>query len=299
VGQRLAAGRGVTVTRSRRRPTAGRYPVDAGTAEILGDADRPGCWMLLVEDTPQSHVDLDDPTYLDFEYVRRIGHAIDLAARPGQPLDVVHLGAGALTLARYVAATRPGSRQRAYDIDEALIELVRSELPLGRQTRVRVRAGDAREGLATLPAGSADVVVSDVFHGARTPAALTSREFFLDAARVLRPSGVCAVNIGDGPPLAFSRSLVATVRSVFAQVCVMGDPAVLRERRYGNVVCLGSAGGLAVNELTRRCAGDPAPGRVVAGPDLNRFVGQARVIVDASAVESPAPPAGLFAKPPR
>lgn len=288
------------MTRSRqRRPVPGLHPVDAGTAEILGDADRAGCWVLLVEGTPQSHVDLDDPTYLDFEYVRRIGHAIDLAAPPGQPLDVVHLGAGALTLARYVAVTRPGSRQRAFDSDQGLIELVRRELPLGRAARVTVRAADAREGVATLAPGSADVVVSDVFRGARTPAALTSREFFTDVARVVRATGVCAVNLGDGPPLTFSRSLVATVGSVFAHVCLLGDPAVLRERRYGNLVCLGSPSPLPLAGLVRRCAGDPAAARVVAGPDLDRFLGRARVIDDAGAVDSPAPPAGLFAKPAR
>ena len=67
--------------------------------------------MLLIDGVPQSHVDLDDPGYLEFEYVRRLGHVIDLAAPAGQPLRVLHLGAGALTLARYVAATRPASRQ--------------------------------------------------------------------------------------------------------------------------------------------------------------------------------------------
>ncbi|MBA2389360.1 MAG: fused MFS/spermidine synthase, partial [Geodermatophilaceae bacterium] len=204
-----------------------------------------------------------------------------------------------LTLARYVAQTRPGSRQRAFDSDVALIDLVRRELPLRRTARVTVRPADAREGLATLAPGSADVVVSDVFRGARTPAALTSREFFTDVARVLRPGGVCAVNLGDGPPLTFSRSLTATVGAVFAHVCLMGDPAVLRERRYGNLVCLGSARPLPLPALTRRTAGDPAPARVVAGPDLDRFVGRARVIDDTEAVDSPAPPAGLFDKPPR
>lgn len=253
--------------------------------------------MLLVDGTPQSHVDLDHPTYLDFEYIRRIGHAIDLAGSTGVPLDVVHLGAGALTLARYVAATRPGSRQRAYDVDNALVELIRRELPLGRTARVTVRVVDARLGVATLAADAADVVVSDVFRGARTPAALTSREFFLDVARVLRPSGVCAVNVGDGPPLTFTRSLAATLGSVFAHSCLVGDPAVLRERRYGNVVCLGSAN--PVDRLIRRCAADPAPGRVVSGRELERFVGRARVILDATAVDSPSPPAGLFGKPPR
>src|SRR4051794_27688895 len=138
----------------------GPTPVLGGTAELLGDADRDGAWMLLVNGTPQSHVDLDDPTHLEFEYVRRIGHVLDLAAPPhwgfgsvrrtgpvlalaargGRPLDVVHLGGGALTLPRYVAVTRPGSRQRVAEIDQPLTELVRAHLPLPRTARIRVRA---------------------------------------------------------------------------------------------------------------------------------------------------------------
>src|SRR5215210_8325350 len=112
-------------------PTA----VTGGTAELLADADRDGSWMLLVNGTPQSHVDLDDPTHLEFEYVRRMGHAIDLAATDGEPIDVLHLGGGALTLPRYVAVTRAGSRQRVVEVDAPLTDLVRTHLPLPRGAR--------------------------------------------------------------------------------------------------------------------------------------------------------------------
>ena len=125
-----------------------------GHVELLRDADRPGAWMLLIDGVPQSHVDLDDPAYLDFEYVRRLGHVIDTAAPAAQPLRVLHLGAGALTLARYVAATRPGSAQLAVEIDAELVDLIRLRLPLGRPRPVRIRVGDARAVLERLPAGS-------------------------------------------------------------------------------------------------------------------------------------------------
>ena len=117
--------------------------------ELLRDADRRAAWMLLIDGVPQSHVDLDDPGYLDFEYVRRIGHVIDEAAPAGQPLRVLHLGAGALTLARYVASTRPGSPQLAVEVDAALVDLIRLRLP-PRNPRLRVRVGDARAELERL-----------------------------------------------------------------------------------------------------------------------------------------------------
>lgn len=60
-------------------------PVDTGRAELVPDADRPRSWTLLLDDAPQSHVDLADPTHLEFEYVRRLGAALDLIAPPGAP----------------------------------------------------------------------------------------------------------------------------------------------------------------------------------------------------------------------
>jgi spermidine synthase len=274
----------------------GPTPVLGGSAELLGDADRDGSWMLLVNGTPQSHVDLDDPAHLEFEYVRRMGHVLDLAAPDGAPLDVVHLGGGALTLPRYVAVTRPGSRQRVAEIDEPLTELVRALLPLPRNARIRVRAADAREAVAALHPASADVVVSDVFAGARTPAHLTTVEYAREIHRVLRPGGALAANVADGPPLAFARAQAATLRAVFAEVCLIAEPGTLRGRRFGNLVAVASDAPLPIAALVRRCAADPMPARVVAGADLDRFVGDARPIPDAEARPSPEPPPDVFSR---
>jgi len=280
-----------------------RQQVDAGVAELVGDRTRPRAWTLLVDGTPQSHVDLDDPQYLEFEYMRRLGHLVDLAAPAGEPLRVLHLGGGALTLARYVAATRPGSSQLAVESDGALVELVRRRLPLrqpGRRTsrttagRVRIRAADARDVLEEVPAGSFDVVIADLFAGARTPAHLASAEFDAAAARALAPSGVYAANVGDGPPLAHARARVAAVCAAFPSACLIADAAVLRGRRFGNLVLAGAQHGLPVAGLARRAAADPFPGRLVHGSDLDRFAAGARPITDAEPQSSPAPPPAIF-----
>jgi spermidine synthase len=265
-----------------------------GRAELLRDADRRAAWILLVDGVPQSHVDLDDPGYLDFEYVRRLGHVIDTSAPQGQPLRVLHLGAGALTLARYVAATRPGSSQLAVEVDAALVDLVRLRLPL-RRVRVRVRVGDARAVLERLRAGSYDAVIADVFAGGRTPAHLTSVEFAAAARRVLTAEGVFAANVADGAPLAHARAQVATVRAVFPQVALVADAGVLRGRRFGNLVLVASPEPLPVGRLTRLAAGDPMPGRVLYGEELTRFAAGAKPVSDANARPSPAPPADAFA----
>jgi spermidine synthase len=265
-------------------------------AELVRELDRPSAWTLLIDGVPHSHVDLDDPEYLEFEYVRRLGHIIDTA--PPGPLRVLHLGAGALTLARYVAASRPGSGQLAVDNDAALIDLVRAQLPLprGHRGRIRVRTGDARAELSTLSPAAFDLVIVDVFAGSRTPPSLTSAEFVAQAARTLREHGVLAINVADGPPLRHVRAQIATVRSVFPQACLIADAAVLRGRRFGNLILAASRQPLPVSQLTRRTAADPMPGRVLDTDDLTAFAGGAKPVTDAAAAPSPAPPSELFAR---
>ncbi|MBM0234146.1 fused MFS/spermidine synthase [Micromonospora sp. STR1_7] len=268
--------------------------VDTGLAELVPSPDRAGSWTLLLDGAPQSHVDLTDPTHLEFEYVRRLAAAVDLVAPAGEPLRVLHLGGGALTLPRYVSATRPGSTQRVAEVDGALVELVRRALPWPTDARLRVRVEDARVVLAATRDASYDVVVADVFAGARTPAHLTSVEYAAEVARVLRPAGWYLANLADGPPLRHARAQVATVRSVLPQACLVGDAAVLRGRRYGNLVLVAGRTTPPVPELTRRAAGDWFPGRVVAGDDLDRFASGAAVVRDADATGSDPPPPGLF-----
>jgi spermidine synthase len=272
------------------------------SVELLADLDRPGAWMLLVGGTPQSHVDLDDPEHLEFEYMRRLGHVADLAGPAGQPLRVLHLGGGGLTLARYVAATRPGSSQLAVESDAAVAEVVRRRLPLDqpgrsrtRVGRIRVRIADARAALEAAAASSFDLVVADVFAGAQTPAHLTSVEFVIAAQRALRPAGVFAANIGDGPPLEHARGRVAAAVSVFAHCLLIAESPVLRGRRFGNLVVVGADRELPAAQLTRRAAADPFPARVLNGEELDRFVAGSRPITDASSAASPAPPPDVFA----
>ena len=266
--------------------------VASGLAELVQDPDRTSGWTLLVDGAPQSHVDLADPTYLEFEYIRRIAAAIDLAAPPGEPLRVLHLGGGALTLPRYVAATRPGSAQRVVEIDGPLVDLVRKALPWDPRIKLRVRVADAREVVTGARDAGYDLVIVDVFAGARTPAHLASVEFVAEVARVLAPTGRLIANVADGAPLSYAKAQVATIRAVLPEACLVADAAVLRGRRFGNLVVLAGRTPLPIAELTRRAAGDWFPGRVET--DLDRFTGGVAPVTDAVAVASPLPPANLF-----
>ncbi|MFD8545885.1 spermidine synthase [Streptomyces sp. NPDC059649] len=268
--------------------------VDHGTAKLLPDVDRPRAWLLTVDGAPQSYVDLDAPTHLEFEYVRRLAHVLDELAAPGQPLDVLHLGGGAMTLPRYLAATRPHSRQNVIEADRRLLALVTEALPLPDDSGIAVRAQDARMALTEAPEDSADVIVADVFGGSRVPAHLTSVEYARAADRVLRADGRYIANLADSAPFDFLRGQLANFATVFEHLALIAEPSVLRGRRFGNALLVASHAELPIAPLARRVAADAFPARVEHGAALRRLIADAVPVGDAEAVASPVPPAGAF-----
>jgi spermidine synthase len=266
-------------------------------AEIRADRWVPGSFELVVDGTPQSHVNLDNPSELFFEYIARMGHVIDQLKLPGEPLTALHLGAGALTIPRYIEATRPGSRQQVLELEPELVELVRRELPLPRGASIRVRYGDARATLAKLPAGlrgAVDVLVVDVFGGARIPAHVTSVEFYRECAAFLAPGGVLLVNVADGSGAAFARGQAATLAMVFDDLAVLAEPQVLRGRRFGNFVLVASPSPLPLDWMPRLLARGPHPATLVHARELRNWIAGAAVVTDATALPSPPPSRSVF-----
>ena len=271
---------------------------DGTYAQIVESTFTTG-YELIVDGTPQSHVDLDDPTHLHFEYVARMGAVIDQLRMPGQPLTAIHLGAGAMTVPRYIEATRPGSRQQVVELESALVDLVRGALPLPKGASIRVRHGDARAVLQAMPAGlkgTADLLVSDVFAGAQTPAHVTSVEFYREVSTMLAPEGVLLVNLADGPGLAYARRQVATVRAVLPHVAVLAEAQVLKGRRFGTLVLVASAQPLPLEWLPRLMAAGPHPAKVATGREIDEMAQGALVVMDVAAVASPKPDAGIFGR---
>jgi spermidine synthase len=254
--------------------------VGFGVAELRPDPARDQGWTLLVDGVAQSYVDLAHPTYLALEYVRRLATVVRSGAPTGVPRRVLHLGAGALTLARFVATTRPGSAQTVVDRDGDLLRLVLRLLPV--PTPVEVVVGDARAVLEEQPERDYDLIVADVFDGAWMPPSVAGTGFAAAAARVLRPGGLLAMNLTDLPPLAYSRIQAATLRTAFGDVAVIGGAAMLRGRRAGNVVLVAghSPGDIPVDRLADAAARDAEPGRVLHDRELEDFIGGAKARLD-------------------
>ncbi|WP_296605842.1 spermidine synthase [Nocardioides sp.] len=261
---------------------------EADVMEIV-PGDRPGSHVLRLSGMNQSYVDLEDPTRLVFDYVRRMADVLDAAAPPGEPVRVVHVGGAGLTLPRYVAATRPGSAQVVLEPAAEVTELVRRELPLPRRSGIKVRSVGGREGLAALRDGHAEIVLLDAFAEARVPAELVTVEFFDDVARVLGEGGLFVLNLTDRAPFGWSRRVVAALRQVFGTVVLTAEPATLRARRLGNLVVVASRGAVPVEALGSRAASATSPYRVLDARQVSDGFGGGIPFTDADTAPSPPP----------
>jgi spermidine synthase len=255
--------------------------------ELVVDDEHPGGTMLLMDSVRQSYVDLDDPTYLDFEYVQFFASV--LATLPDGPLAVTHIGGGGLTLPRYVNATRPGSSQIVLEPDAELTELVRSRLPLPRGHRIRVRPVDGQTGIGQLADKSADLVVLDAYADGRVPAELTSVEFFTDVSRVLKSDGVLLSNVVDEPGLRYIGRVIAGLRAVFGEVMLVSSADVLKGRRFGNVVLAAASTPFDTDELRHQITRQPFPAGVRDGAQLSVRFGTAKPFAGSDTALSPEP----------
>lgn len=219
---------------------------------------------------------------------------LDSIAPTGERVGVVHVGGAALTLPRYVAATRPHSAQVVLEPDVELTAFVRQHLPLPKQSGVKVRDADGRTGIAALRDAYAEVVVVDAFAGSQVPAELTTLEFLTDVRRVITDDGTFMINITDRGPFAYGRRVLAGVRAVFGEVIMCTEPSTIKGRRFGNVILVGSTKPLPLLEIARRAGSSPYPYRVLHGPRLDQLQAGASPFTEADRLPSPPPPADLL-----
>ncbi|MGP6173400.1 spermidine synthase [Corynebacterium sp. A21] len=224
-------------------PQAGVYQGSFGPLELAADPYTPNGWLINVNGVPSSHIVLDDPRQLVFEYMRWIATGVEAHVREhlaADKLRLTHLGGGACSLARYFADVYPTSRNTVVELDGELARLVREWFDIPRAPRVKIRVEDARTVAETFTPDSRDLIIRDVFAGAVTPDNLTTVEFFRHCQRGLAPGGLYVANCGDHSDLRGAKAEISGMLEVFAHVAVIADPPMLKGRRYGNIILLGS-----------------------------------------------------------
>ncbi|OIH83665.1 SAM-dependent methyltransferase [Arthrobacter sp. UCD-GKA] len=241
-------------------------------ATLEEDAFVTGAWVLTLGGAEQSHVNVDHPEQIFYEYLRRLANHVDEQAAPGAPLRVLHLGAGALTLARYIEKQRPRSQQVAVDLERELLDFVLEALPMGDPKNLKTIIGDARRVLTEeLAAEKFDIIVLDIFSGSGAPHHLTVPGFYSEMNALLRPDGIVLVNVGDDPPFSFADSQIQAMSQIF-QTLIASAPTEIFSRKYpGNMILAGTQSKIDMAMVDRVRAAGPHPGTVLFGSDLDGF----------------------------
>jgi spermidine synthase len=249
-------------------------------ARVVADPGWDSGRVLMLDTLRHSYVDLDDPTHLEFEYVRAVAAVTDVIAPEGEPLSALHIGGGGLTVPRYLDAVRPGTESLVVEVDPGVVAIDREQLALETSDRMRVRVADGRVGLAEEPAGERDLVVGDAFGGLSVPWQLTTREALQLVDDALADDGVYVVNLIDNPPLAFVRAELATMRAVFPHVLLLARAPALAGEDGGNLVAVAGRQPLPAEEIAGAMRGHDLAWQVAEEAELDRFVGDADVLTD-------------------
>ncbi|MFJ6027634.1 spermidine synthase, partial [Pseudarthrobacter sp. NPDC092424] len=266
-------------------PAEGVYYIDTGDCELVADQDNSNGWLLKINGVMSSHIDLADPLFLDFEYMRWMAALIESRWPPGGgvfsgpvKLRGLHLGGGACSLARYFHAVYPDARQVVVELDGKLAAYVRGWFDLPKAPLLRIRVGEARAVTETLTEDTRDFIIRDVFAGSVTPLPLTTAEFNQHIRRVLAPGGLYVVNSGDAPDLKNARQDAATIAAAFKNTVIIADPAMLKGRRYGNMVIAGSDTPFAEDpKLARRLLGGAVPAHLWDDSQVRAFAAGAAI----------------------
>lgn len=245
-------------------------------ASVVEDGDGA---VLMLDGLRHSWVDVDDPTHLEFAYTRAYAAVVDAELGPG-PVRSHHLGAGGVTMPRWLEATRPGSVATVAEIDGGVVALDREELGLRTGPDLQVRVQDGRLSLADLEPGRLDLLIGDAFGGVSVPWHLTTVEAMASVDASLAPDGVYVANVIDHGALEFARAAARTMREQWPHVAALAAAGALEDGSGGNIVLVASHAPLDLEQQRRELSTRGLAWEVTAGTALDRFVRDAPVLSD-------------------
>ena len=167
----------------RRRTIGGERPTSPCEVEsayycirVEHDQPTPSGRILWLDDLLHSYVDLDDPTYLEFDYIQSFADAVEVRVpRAPGARRAAHRRRRVHDAAVPRAPRIPGRKSTVLEIDPAVLEdRPGASSGSARRRDLQVHIGDGRIGIRDRPDDSADLVVGDAFGSLSVPWHLTT-----------------------------------------------------------------------------------------------------------------------------
>jgi len=185
-------------------------------------------YLHLGSDIIQSAMRLARPNELELSYTRCMMAFLLFVPAPE---DVVLIGLGGGSLAKFIHFRLPNTRVTAVEINPQVVAAARRLFQLPDDSdRLRVKVDDGAAYVQSL-SGSADAILVDGYGGDCGAPELGTVAFYEDCERALSDNGVLVLNLFSGRP------------RVEAQLCLLdrifsGRLLCLRDERRGNLIVM-------------------------------------------------------------
>ena len=179
---------------------------------------------LVLDHLIHSYSILEDPTRLDYDYVKIYAELVKHIAGDRTGIRTFSIGGGGYTFPRYLEVVYPDAVIEVAEIDPAVTEIAHAKMGLPRDTSVITYNEDARLVVKRLEAGQYDAVIGDAFNDLSVPWHLTTKEFAEIVHDLLTPDGYYMLNVVDTfEHGVFLPSLILTLEQVFPHVYLLAD----------------------------------------------------------------------------
>jgi spermidine synthase len=192
------------------------------TIKLKRDTTRSGgepLEALILDHLVHSYTDLNDPLYLEYEYIRIYEEMVRWQADKRRSFKALFIGGGGYTLPRFIEAKYPQAGIDVVEIDPDITRVVKSYLGVSEDTRIRSFNEDGRWFVMnSKEQGSYDFIFGDAFNDLSIPYHLTTKEFAMQLKRLLKPDGLLLANVIDSfKKGAFMPSYIRTLEEVFGK----------------------------------------------------------------------------------
>jgi len=185
---------------------------------IKGNNENP-LESLVLDHLVHSYTDLNDPLYIEYEYIRIYEEMVRWQAMKRGSFKALFLGGGGYTFPRFMEAKYPGAVIHVVEIDPEITRVVQKYLGIPENTRIRSFNEDGRWFVMNCQEkGTYDFIFGDAFNDLSIPYHLTTREFAMQLRALLKPDGVLMANVIDSfKKGAFMPSYIRTLEEVFGK----------------------------------------------------------------------------------
>src|SRR4030043_2251916 len=174
---------------------------------------------LVLDHLVHSYTDLNDPLYIEYEYIRIYEELVRWQAKKRGAFRSLFLGGGGYTFPRFIEAKYPKAEIHVVEIDPEITKVAQKHLGVSENTRIRSFNEDGRWFVMNCKEKeSYDFIFGDAFNDLSIPYHLTTKEFAAQLKRLLKPNGLLLANVIDSfEKGGFMPSYIRTLEEVFGK----------------------------------------------------------------------------------